>query len=144
MIARVIRSGFVESLHQGTTVAVDADGDVVATAGSGSTSTAYGGSWTVQGSIPHLLQNPPDLPYDEDERIGWRLAGRLPSPLAHNCSGTHAAMLATCVENGWSTAAYLQPDHLLQQLLTETTVDLAGEPVAATGVDTPSGWGRRP
>ena len=28
-----------------------------------------------------------------------------------NCSGKHAAMLATCVANGWDTATYLAPDH---------------------------------
>ena len=31
-----------------------------------------------------------------------------------NCSGKHAAMLATCVANGWDVATYRQPDHPLQ------------------------------
>ena len=42
------------------------------------------------------LQNTPDLPYDADERDVWVAAGRTARPLAQNCSGKHAAMLATC------------------------------------------------
>ena len=52
-----------------------------------------------------------------------------------NCTGKHAAMLATCVANGWDTATYRDPDHPLQQALRATVERLAGEPVAATGVD---------
>ena len=32
-----------------------------------------------------------------------------------NCCGKHAAMLATCVANGWPTATYLDPEHPLQR-----------------------------
>jgi len=81
------------------------------------------------------LQNTPDLPYDEVERRAWVATGREASPLAQNCSGKHAAMLATCVRNGWETATYRDPAHPLQQLMAETLADLAGEPVAATGID---------
>ena len=42
-------------------------------------------------------------------------AGTPPAPLAMNCSGKHAAMLATCVANGWPTDTYRDPDHPLQQ-----------------------------
>ena len=35
--------------------------------------------------------------------------------LAMNCSGKHAAMLLTCVVNGWDTTTYRSPDHPLQQ-----------------------------
>ena len=31
-----------------------------------------------------------------------------------NCSGKHAAMLATCVAAGWPTASYTEPGHPLQ------------------------------
>ena len=50
------------------------------------------------------------------------LAGRAatPSPLAQNCSGKHAAMLATCRVAGWDTAAYLDPGHPLQRAVRET------------------------
>ena len=52
-----------------------------------------------------------------------------------NCSGKHAAMLATCVANGWPTSTYRDPDHPLQVSLRGTVERLAGEPVAAVGVD---------
>ncbi len=61
------------------------------------------------------LQNTPDLPYDEDERRAWIAEGRPASALAQNCSGKHAAMLATCVVNGWDLATYRDPAHPLQQ-----------------------------
>jgi L-asparaginase II len=44
-------------------------------------------------------------------------------------------MLATCVSNGWPVQTYLAPDHLLQQAIRRTVEELAGEQVAATGVD---------
>ena len=81
------------------------------------------------------LQNTPDLPYDPDERDVWIAAGRTARPLAQNCSGKHAAMLATCRVNGWDLATYRDPGHPLQRLMAETIADLAGEPVAATAVD---------
>jgi Mg2+ and Co2+ transporter CorA len=37
------------------------------------------------------------------------------SPLEHNCSGKHAAFLASCRHLGWSTESYLQPEHPLQR-----------------------------
>ncbi|HNV42521.1 MAG TPA: asparaginase [Ornithinibacter sp.] len=81
------------------------------------------------------LQNTPDLPYDPDERDVWIAAGHAPRSLAQNCSGKHAAMLATCRVNGWDIATYRDPRHPLQQLMAQTIADLAGEPVAATAVD---------
>jgi L-asparaginase II len=81
------------------------------------------------------LQNTPDLPYDPDERDGWIAAGRRPRPLAQNCSGKHAAMLATCRRNGWDLSTYRDPSHPLQRQIAATIEDLAGEPVAAAPVD---------
>ena len=52
-----------------------------------------------------------------------------------NCSGKHAAMLATCVLNSWPTESYLDPDHPLQLALRGTVAELTGDEVAATGVD---------
>ena len=37
-----------------------------------------------------------------------------------NCSGKHAAMLATCVANGWPTETYLDADHPLQRAIAAT------------------------
>ncbi|WP_246104718.1 asparaginase [Rudaeicoccus suwonensis] len=81
------------------------------------------------------LQNTPDLPYDEQARREWLRGGRDATSLAQNCSGKHAAMLATCVAAGWDTRTYRDPEHPLQQLMAQTLADLAGEPVAATGID---------
>ncbi len=36
------------------------------------------------------------------------------SPLKHNCSGKHAAFLATCKKLNWPTESYLKGDHPLQ------------------------------
>ena len=38
-------------------------------------------------------------------------AGGRASPMLQNCSGKHAAMLATCVANGWDVDDYLDVDH---------------------------------
>ena len=81
------------------------------------------------------LQNTPDFPYDAQEQERWRREGRERSSLAQNCSGKHAAMLATCVANGWDTATYRDADHPLQQAMAETLEELAGEPVGAMAVD---------
>ncbi|MGW4482272.1 asparaginase [Amycolatopsis sp. NPDC004368] len=58
-----------------------------------------------------------------------------PLRVTMNCSGKHAAMLATCVAAGWPTEGYEQPGHPLQKALADTVVDLTGEPIATTGVD---------
>ena len=52
-----------------------------------------------------------------------------------NCSGKHAAMLATCVLNDWPTRGYLAPEHPLQQAILQTVEELAHQQVPATGVD---------
>ncbi len=57
------------------------------------------------------------------------------SRLRMNCSGKHAAMLATCVLSGWPTETYLDPAHPLQEAVKTIVEELTGEAVAATGVD---------
>ena len=81
------------------------------------------------------LQNTPDYPIDDDEQDAWIRAGRAKAAIAQNCSGKHAAMLATCVVNGWDTAAYRHPAHPLQRAITDTLVELTEEPVVAMTVD---------
>lgn len=81
------------------------------------------------------LQNTPALPYDDVEKRAWLASGRSDASLVQNCSGKHAAMLATCVAAGWDTATYRDPQHPLQQAIRATVEELAGEPVAAEGVD---------
>ena len=60
------------------------------------------------------LQTPADYPLDDAAREVVIRAGGGRTPVQMNCSGKHAAMLATCVVNGWDTATYLAPDHPLQ------------------------------
>jgi L-asparaginase II len=81
------------------------------------------------------LGNVADLPLGEQERLRWQRLALAPSRLAMNCSGKHAAMLATCVVNDWPTTTYLEPEHPLQRLIAATIEELAGEAVAATAVD---------
>ncbi|MER6981020.1 asparaginase, partial [Streptomyces carpinensis] len=81
------------------------------------------------------LRNVPDLPFDPVVRDAWVREGRLPSRLAQNCSGKHAAMLYTCKLNGWSRKDYLDPAHPLQQAVAETVEDLTGQRIARVTVD---------
>jgi L-asparaginase II len=176
VLVRVVRSGFVESVHHGTAVAVDPDGDVVAAAGAWQSpifprssnkplqavamlragldldghllalvcASHSGERFHLDGVRRMLagagldegdLLNTPGLPLDAEEQAVWRASGRRPTSLAQNCSGKHAAMLLTCLENGWPLESYLEPRHPLQRAVAETVADLAGEPVAAVGVD---------
>ena len=81
------------------------------------------------------LHTPADYPVDEQEKLAFVRAGHPPSPIAMNCSGKHAAMLATCVANGWPLETYLEADHPLQRALHDTVADVAGEEIAAVGID---------
>ena len=176
VVAHVVRSGFVESVHHGSVVALDADGSTLLAVGDvpgpifprsaskpiqalamlrggldldgellALATASHSGEWFHLEGVQRILagaglseqdlQNTPDLPIDESERNAWIASGREATPLAQNCSGKHAAMLATCVAAGWDTATYREPQHPLQQLIAQTQADLSGEPVAATGVD---------
>src|SRR5215472_10000117 len=81
------------------------------------------------------LQCPPDLPLDESAQKAWLRAGGVADRVHMNCSGKHAAMLATCVAAGWPTATYRDPAHPLQARIKQTIERLAEEAVALTGVD---------
>ncbi|MFJ8199406.1 asparaginase [Streptomyces sp. NPDC096152] len=81
------------------------------------------------------LRNVPDLPYEPVVRDTWVRQGRLPSRLAQNCSGKHAAMLYTCVLGGWSLDDYLDPAHPLQRAIAATVEELTGQRIAQVTVD---------
>ena len=87
------------------------------------------------GLTEDALQCPPALPMDEPTL--WRFLGEggRPDRVHMNCSGKHAAMLATCVAAGWPTETYRDPGHPLQREIKAALGRLAGEDVAATGVD---------
>jgi L-asparaginase II len=81
------------------------------------------------------LQTPPDYPLDDEAREAWIRGGGARSSIAMNCSGKHAAMLATCVANGWDLDTYLCPEHPLQVAIAEAFADLTGEKVEHVAVD---------
>jgi L-asparaginase II len=81
------------------------------------------------------LQCPPALPLDEAALWRFLREGGRPDRVHMNCSGKHAAMLATCVAAGWPTQTYRDPDHPLQREIKAALGRLAGEAPAATGTD---------
>jgi L-asparaginase II len=81
------------------------------------------------------LQTPHDYPLDDAAREQVIREGGSKTAVLMNCSGKHAAMLATCAANGWPTETYLEPDHPVQQAIAATFAEMTGEPVAVTAVD---------
>jgi L-asparaginase II len=90
---------------------------------------------TTAGFHTRDLGNPEDFPSDQVQRDRWIAARRRPNKLAHNCSGKHAAMLASCRLRGWPSHSYLDPAHPLQQAIAATVEDLTGQHVARVAVD---------
>ena len=81
------------------------------------------------------LQTPPDWPLDEEAKLeAYRAYGHR-TPLAMNCSGKHAGMLATSVVNGWPVETYRDPDHPTQLAILRSIDDLAGEQATNLAVD---------
>lgn len=87
------------------------------------------------GLTEDALRNTPDLPLDPAAALAWQSSGHVACALTQNCSGKHAAMLATCVVNGWDLASYLDPGHPLQVAIRRTLEDLTGVPVQHATVD---------
>lgn len=80
------------------------------------------------------LQCPVDWPGDLQANAIARTSGER-RRITMNCSGKHAAFLLACVENGWSTRDYLDPQHPLQVAIRATIEEFMGEPVGHVGVD---------
>ena len=74
-----------------------------------------------------------DRPLGEAERRAYGDQG--PSRIVMNCSGKHAAMLVTCVKNGWPIENYLDAAHPLQVACREELENLSGEKVTLTSTD---------
>ncbi len=81
------------------------------------------------------LQTPPDYPLDDAAREQVIRDGGQKAPVLMNCSGKHAAMLATCAFNGWPTDTYLDPDHPVQRAIATAFAEMTGEPVTVVAVD---------
>lgn len=84
------------------------------------------------------LGNTPDRPYGHAAKRLSIERGVAPSQLQQNCSGKHAGMLATCRVNGWAIDSYLDPEHPLQEAITDEIDRLAGRAggsVIDVGVD---------
>ncbi len=97
------------------------------------------------------LANTPAYPLSEDVGAAWRADGHAASSLAQNCSGKHAAMIATCVAAGWPVEGYRDPAHPLQEAVRAVVAELTGVEPAHVTVDgcgaplfssTPSGVAR--
>jgi len=52
------------------------------------------------------------------------------SPLQHNCSGKHAAMIAICQQQGWEIASYMDRHHPVQQMILQTMAEMLHMPPA--------------
>ena len=74
-----------------------------------------------------------DRPLGDAERRAW--GEKPPTQIAMNCSGKHAAMLATCVKNGWPIETYLEQSHPLQLAIKAELEELAGETISLTSTD---------
>lgn len=169
-LAVVERGGEVESVHQGSVAVVDADGTLVACAGSPDTVAFTRSSLKPLQALPFVLAGGPAhfglsteqvallcashsgearhqaAVADLLRRAGCRVdelgcgthapsvyeaLGETPppppySPLAHNCSGKHAGMLAYCVLRGWPREGYLDPGHPLQVEIRAAVARFAG------------------
>ncbi len=79
------------------------------------------------------LQCALDRPLGETERRAWGDAA--PTRIAMNCSGKHAAMIATCVINSWPIESYLAPAHPLQIAIKDELEELSGEKITVTSTD---------
>ena len=119
---------------------LDLDGDLLALASASHSGEAFHLEGvrrilSAAGLDESALQTPPDYPIDDQAREEYLRAGGVKSSVAMNCSGKHAAMLATCVTNGWDTESYRDPAHPLQVAIAAAFADLTGEPVEAVAVD---------
>lgn len=175
ILADVVRSGYVESSHAGSVIALRADrsralslGDLdrpifprssnkplqavglldagwqphdseelaLATASHSGEPAHLDVVRRILGDLgPAALGCPAMLPLFEPAAHALLASGGVASALTMNCSGKHAAMLATCVQNGWPVEGYLERGHPVQVAITTGIERLAGEPVLHVAVD---------
>jgi L-asparaginase II len=68
----------------------------------------------------------PQLPSDEDAARRLLASGGAPLPIHNNCSGKHAAMLATCAVMGWPLDGYVHPAHPCQGAVAAAMGEMLG------------------
>jgi len=160
ILVESVRGAAVEARHRVHAVAVQ-DGAVVASAGDLALVTFFRSSAKPIQALPTIRARP-DL---DDAEIAIACASHLhrpeqleavrsllakaeateddlecgpePTPLEHNCSGKHAAMLLLCRERGWPREGYRLPSHPCQQAMAEALREATGlDPSAlATAAD---------
>ncbi|MBX3093103.1 MAG: asparaginase [Cryobacterium sp.] len=80
------------------------------------------------------LRCPRDWPFDSAASALAKYSGEK-RRVTMNCSGKHAAFLATCVVKGWARGDYLDPLHPLQRDIRSTIEEFTGEAVSHVGTD---------
>src|SRR4051812_18685688 len=177
LLAEVVRSGVVESVHRGSVVGIDEGGDAVVEIGDVDAQIFARSSlkplqalaclragWqpasveeialacaSHSGEPGHLdvvrrilaaagldekaLDNIADLPLDAAAARAYVRTGGEPDSLHQNCSGKHAAMLATCVANGWPVEGYRDAAHPVQRAVRDTMADVTGDVIEHVAVD---------
>ncbi len=81
------------------------------------------------------LQCPLAWPGNPTARAEAQAGGETDSRLAFNCSGKHAAFLATCVAAGFDTKTYLTAEHPLQQIVEEVIEEYSGDKILHSSID---------
>jgi L-asparaginase II len=81
------------------------------------------------------LDNTPAFPLDDEAGRALIMAGSGPDRVHQNCSGNHAAMIATCVVADWSTSGYLDPAHPLQVAILAGYESMAGTSISGYAID---------
>lgn len=126
--AAMVAAGFAGTPSSLALAAGSHDGEDVHLAGVRSVLTSAGVDETA-------LRCPADLPMGRGAMLAYVAAGGVATRVCHNCSGKHAAMLATCAANGWDLGSYLAPDHPLQDLIRSSIEQVCRTSITATSVD---------
>ncbi len=87
------------------------------------------------GLTEDALQTPPDWPVDDEARVDYIRRVGVKTPIAMNCSGKHAGMLATAMSNGWSLDDYRDPAHPVQLAARDVIAEVSGERPDRVAVD---------
>ena len=66
------------------------------------------------------------MPSDEATARRLLASGGSPLPIHNNCSGKHAAMLATCAVMGWPLDGYMELTHPCQQAVSAALQEMLG------------------